>query len=130
MHRASRWLTAVAAAAIAPGAGSAQEACRILCAPDLKLEPTVTFENLGDRARVDVGGVVEETAGETIFELIFAVEETNARVHRCELTFNASAGNFQRLEGKCVFNEATAGVVFDVKDPLVRSTPVNWPDER
>ena len=41
--------------------------------PDLKFEPTVTFENLGNRARVDVGGVVEDTESETIFEIIFAV---------------------------------------------------------
>jgi hypothetical protein len=67
-------LLACAAASIAPRAASAQEeACLVLCAPDLKFEPTVTFENLGDRARVDVGGVVEETPGETIVELIFAV---------------------------------------------------------
>lgn len=53
---------------------SAQESgCRILCTPDLKFEPTITFENLGTRARVDVGGQVERTPRETVFELIFAV---------------------------------------------------------
>jgi hypothetical protein len=57
----------------APGLAAQDEGCRILCAPDLKFEPTVTFENLGNRARVDVGGVVEETARETVVELIFAV---------------------------------------------------------
>jgi hypothetical protein len=58
----------------APAAAAAQEAeCRIFCAPDLKIEPTVTFENLGTRARVEVGGVTERTERETIFELIFAV---------------------------------------------------------
>jgi hypothetical protein len=58
----------------APAAAAAQDAeCRILCAPDLKIEPTVTFENLGTRARVEVGGVTERTERETIFELIFAV---------------------------------------------------------
>jgi hypothetical protein len=56
-----------------PSVHAQQEACRILCAPDLKLEPTVTFENLGDRARVEVGGVTQETEGETIFEIILAV---------------------------------------------------------
>jgi hypothetical protein len=57
----------------ARAAQAQEEACRILCAPDLKLEPTITFENLGDRARVEVGGVTEETEGETIFEIILAV---------------------------------------------------------
>jgi len=58
----------------APAPTAAQEGgCRILCAPDLKIEPTVTFENLGTRARVEVGGVTERTERETIFELIFAV---------------------------------------------------------
>src|SRR5687767_13961873 len=67
--------TIIAGCLVAPaGAAWAQESpCAILCTPDLKFEPTVTFENLGNRARVDVGGVVEETAGETILELIFAV---------------------------------------------------------
>lgn len=58
---------------IAPAAEAQEEACRILCVPDLKLEPTITFENLGDRARVEVGGVTQETEGETIFEIILAV---------------------------------------------------------
>ena len=60
-------------ASIAPAVEAQEEACRILCVPDLKLEPTITFENLGDRARVEVGGVTQETEGETIFEIILAV---------------------------------------------------------
>jgi len=67
-------MVALAAMALDPRLAAAQDdACRVFCTPDLKFEPTVTFENLGDRARVDVGGVVEETEGETVFELIFAV---------------------------------------------------------
>jgi hypothetical protein len=69
--------TLVAAAALAfivPGLSAQGGGCRILCAPDLKIEPTITFENLGTRARVDVGGgQIERTERETIFELIFAV---------------------------------------------------------
>ena len=68
-------------AAVALGAGllppeiavAQERPCRVLCVPDVKIEPTVTFENLGTRARVEVGGVTESTEGETIFELIFAV---------------------------------------------------------
>ncbi len=57
------------------GTAQAQEGerCLVLCVPDLKIEPTVTFENLGDRARIEVDGIVEETKRETVFELIFAV---------------------------------------------------------
>lgn len=59
---------------VVTGSASAQEGpCRVLCVPDLKIEPTITFENLGSRPRVDVGGSVERTARETVFELIFAI---------------------------------------------------------
>jgi hypothetical protein len=94
-------LTAVVLAwgSFTPAAASAQErACRLLCAPDLKLEPTVTFENLGNRARVDVGGVVEETAGETIFELIFAVGVPTT-IPRVGLTLEAIFAPFEGTDG-------------------------------
>jgi hypothetical protein len=41
--------------------------------PELKIEPTLTFDNLGSRARVEVDGVVERTQIESVFELIFAL---------------------------------------------------------
>jgi hypothetical protein len=64
---------AAAVGLLAGEAVAAQDSCRLFCAPDLKFEPTVTLENLGDRARVEVGGQVERTKRETTFELIFAV---------------------------------------------------------
>ncbi len=53
----------------------AQEAgaCTLLCMPDLKIEPTITIENLGRRARTEVDERIERTPRETVFELIFAV---------------------------------------------------------
>ncbi len=67
-------ISVLASGLLATGEASAQEErCRILCVPDMKIEPTITFENLRSRARVDVGGQIEETPRETIFELIFAV---------------------------------------------------------
>jgi hypothetical protein len=48
--------------------------CLIVCAPELKLEPTVTFDNLGTGARVESGGIVESTRRETVFELVFALD--------------------------------------------------------
>lgn len=51
-----------------------EPACRILCAPELKVEPTVTLENPGGGPRVEVDGQVERAAAETVFELIFALD--------------------------------------------------------
>ncbi len=58
----------------------AQEArCAFLCAPEVKIEPTFTFENLFSRARVEEveNGVALEAmrqARETVFELVLAVD--------------------------------------------------------
>ena len=60
----------VPALAVAQDGGS----CAVLCTPELKIEPTISFENLGKRARVEVAGVVEQTQRETVFELLFAVD--------------------------------------------------------
>ena len=68
----------VAFVTLAAGEAVAQEAaepaCRILCAPELKIEPTVTIENLGGGPRIEVDGEVERAPSETVFELIFALE--------------------------------------------------------
>jgi hypothetical protein len=70
-------LIALAAAGLSvPVLGDAQEGdgCTILCMPELKIEPTLTLDNLGNRARVEIDGVVEQTQRETVFELIFALD--------------------------------------------------------
>ncbi len=69
-------LASFAPVLLMPSLGVAQEggSCAFLCMPELKIEPTITFENLGNRARVEVGGVIEETKREAVFELIFALE--------------------------------------------------------
>ncbi len=81
-------LVGFAAVLLMPALGEAQEggSCAVLCIPELKIEPTITFENLGNRARVEVGGVVEETERETVFELIFAVG-VPTEIPRVGLTF-------------------------------------------
>jgi hypothetical protein len=48
--------------------------CAILCAPELKVEPTWTIEPLGSSPRIDANGLVERAARETVFELIFALD--------------------------------------------------------
>jgi hypothetical protein len=82
-RRSIRYLTgtAVFVAMILAGAVplEAQDRCWVLCAPELKIEPTVTFENLLRPPVVETieNGVVVERARETrerVFELIFALE--------------------------------------------------------
>jgi hypothetical protein len=56
-----------------------EEQCRILCRPELKIEPTFTIENLARRPRIAVledGDVIETVRAEreTVFELILAVD--------------------------------------------------------
>ena len=80
---ALRRVAAVAIALIlvaAPAAAQddAEPRCRILCAPDFKVEPTITFENLANRARVEVvddAGAVSTARqeGESVFEVILAL---------------------------------------------------------
>ena len=54
----------------APAAAQDEPRCAFLCAPELKIEPTWTIENLGARPRVEIDGQVERAARETVFELI------------------------------------------------------------
>lgn len=86
----------LAAGLALPSMGEAQEEerCAVLCVPELKIEPTITFENLGDRARIEVDGMVEETTGETVFELIFALGVPTS-IPRVGLTFEAIFIPFQ-----------------------------------
>jgi hypothetical protein len=60
---------------LVPGTSAAQDKpkCVFLCAPELKIEPTWTIENLR-QGRVDVDGTVEPTRRESVFELIFALD--------------------------------------------------------
>ena len=61
-----------------PAVGFAQERCRFLCLPDVKIEPTVTVEHLFGAARIEtleddtvVASATQER--ETVFELVLAV---------------------------------------------------------
>jgi hypothetical protein len=79
----SKWVFASLAVAVHcavwSGSAQAQEHCAFLCAPDLKIEPTLTIEHLWGAARVETlnadGAVVATTtqAHESVFELILAV---------------------------------------------------------
>ena len=66
---ASMWLSTFPAAAQAP------TACRVLCTPQLLVEPTVTIENLAKAPRVRRATGEEGRQGrETVFEIILAVD--------------------------------------------------------
>ena len=58
----------------APAAAQGGDSCTFVCAPELKIEPTVTIENIGRRARVEVDGAIERLERKRVFELIFALE--------------------------------------------------------
>ncbi|MEQ1573234.1 MAG: hypothetical protein ABL993_03215 [Vicinamibacterales bacterium] len=71
-----------------PAAAQNEPRCTVLCAPELKVEPTWTIENLGSRPRVEVDGQVERAARESVFELIFALDVPTA-IPRVGLTIEA-----------------------------------------
>lgn len=70
---------AVLALGVEPAAAQDDEpACHFLCAPEFKVEPNVTFENLFNRARVEVtddngNTATVEQARESAFEVVLAL---------------------------------------------------------
>jgi hypothetical protein len=55
-------------------AGQATPACRVLCAPEFKVEPTITFTNLfGSPRIVDEHGTTTPEPREAEFEVIFSL---------------------------------------------------------
>jgi len=89
------WTTVgVVLAALLPASSAAaaqaqdDRPCVVLCAPELKIEPTFTIEHLARRHRVAVDGVVERVERETAFELIFAVD-VPTEIPRVGLTLEA-----------------------------------------
>jgi hypothetical protein len=86
----SRLIAVLVVGLAVPLIGEAQdhEQCVVLCVPELKIEPTITFENLGARARVEADGMIERTRRETVFELIFALGVPTS-IPRVGLTFEA-----------------------------------------
>lgn len=88
-HHLSR---ALALALFVPAAAAAQapddRRCVVLCAPELKIEPTVTLEHLAQRPRVEADGVVEQVSRETAFEVIFALDVPTT-IPRVGLTLEA-----------------------------------------
>jgi hypothetical protein len=91
-HGFPRWIGRTAAAlglVLASVPAGAREPCKVLCAPSLKLEPTVTFSNLFRRHRVRAAdGTTERAAREAAFEVILALDVPTA-LPRVGLTVEA-----------------------------------------
>ena len=99
----------IAGLLLMPALASAQDEprCAFLCAPELKIEPTWTIENLSARPKVEIDGHEERTARESVFELIFALDVATT-IPRVGLTLEAI---FIPFGGTSVhpFTGATAG---------------------
>jgi hypothetical protein len=80
----------IAGVLLVPALASAQDEprCAFLCAPELKIEPTWTIENLGSRPRVETDGQEERAARESVFELIVALDVPTT-IPRVGLTLEA-----------------------------------------
>ena len=110
-----RWVRMGAAVwLLAPGLAAAQQSdgCALLCVPEMKIEPTLTFENLVGAARIESAGVVAEAERETLFELVFAVE-VPTEIPRVSLTFEAI---FAPLEDTDNAPELESELNFDLVD--------------
>jgi hypothetical protein len=94
-----------------PETATAQEPtrCVLLCAPELKVEPTWTVENLRARPDVEIDGQVERAARDTVFELIFALDVPTT-IPRIGVTLEAI---FKPIGGTSVhpFTGATAASI-------------------
>ena len=114
-------LFGLAAVLLMPALGEAQEgeSCAFLCVPELKIEPTITFENLVNQARVEIAGVTELTQRETIFELIFALE-VPTEIPRIGLTLEVGFAPFGSTS-EHPFTGATAADLGrdDIRDNVV-----------
>ena len=81
-------LTVALLVTAAPVAAQDDPKCAVLCAPELKIEPTWTIENLGSKRRIEVDGEIEEVTTESVFELILAVDVPTT-IPRIGFTFEA-----------------------------------------
>jgi hypothetical protein len=71
----TRFVYTLALLLLGTGAAQAQppDRCRVLCTPEFKLEPTITFTNLFGGPRTEGGsGIVTHEPRETEFELVLA----------------------------------------------------------
>ena len=86
-----RWLDAIPFLAlmgtVVPTA-QAQESCTVVCGLELKLEPTITVENLADRPRVVTAEGTKRVSREQVFETVLALD-LKTKHPRVGFTFEA-----------------------------------------
>jgi hypothetical protein len=89
------WLS-LAALLVLPASALAQSEprCVVLCAPEFKIEPTWSVENLFAPPRIETSGVIERASRETVFEVIFAVDVPTS-IPRIGMTFEAAFSPFR-----------------------------------
>lgn len=91
-------------------AAQGQADCRILCTPQILVEPTVTMENVAQRAHLATMAGEERQARETVFEMIFAVD-LPTRLRRLGFTGEAIVVPFTRNNSVELEFEANIGVI-------------------
>lgn len=77
-RRAGWWIVGLLLSLPTSAAAQDEPRCVVLCAPELKVEPTWTIEHLASRHRIESDGQVERATRETVFELIFALDVPTA----------------------------------------------------
>lgn len=114
-----------------PGGAGAQEgdACRILCAPDLAFEPTVSIENIAGKHRTATleGGVLVDTVRaetEAVFEIILSMG-IPTEIPRVGLTLEAIWAPFAGTEA----NPFTGRTARDVGKDEIRDNAVELEGE-
>ena len=120
-------------------AGQTTPACRVLCAPEFKVEPTVTLTNLiGSPRIVDERGTTTREPRETEFEVILSLG-LPTRASWLEFTFEAIFLPFDRegtpeLEFETNFiwlsAERTRGWVASHFDVVDKFSPAKRPTDR
>lgn len=112
--------------------------CRVLCAPELKVEPTITFSNLFGSPRVEQDGAITRERREADFEVILSLG-LPTRVPWLELTVEAIFLPFDRdstpeLEFESNFiwlpAERTRGWVSSHFDVVDKFSPAERPTDR
>jgi hypothetical protein len=73
----------------APALAQSATRCVLLCAPEFKIEPTWTTENVFAAPRIEVNGDIAREPRETIFEMIFALDVPTS-IPRIGMTFEAA----------------------------------------
>jgi hypothetical protein len=89
------WLLPIALLLLpVPALAQNEPRCVFLCAPEFKIEPTWTIENLRGAPRIEVNGDIERESRDTIFEMIFALDVPTS-IPRLGMTFEAAFSPFR-----------------------------------